>query len=255
MMPRRTTARGIFAAVALAGATMADPVAAACTSETASTLYARARQAFEAKRYDESVTLLHIAYDCDPNPVYLGNIARAYEEAGRQNDALDAWRAYLNATTDERERAQIEARIAILARKIDDLDRLEREKRAAEERRAAEADRSTQPTPEPAAHRRRVPVSTWAFAGVAVVGFGSFGWFWWKGVDRATDLRDSCAPSCSHDDVSSARTRFVIADVALGVGIAAGVGAIVTYLASRSHGSRSQASSVAQGRALGEVAK
>jgi hypothetical protein len=33
-------------------------------------------------------------------------------------------------------------------------------------------------------------------------------------------LHETCAPACSHDDVTALKTKLLIADIALGVGVA-----------------------------------
>jgi tetratricopeptide (TPR) repeat protein len=163
------------------GTTAAESARAACTRDGASDLYTDARRAFDDKRYDDSIELLRRAYACDPNPVYLHNVARAYEEANRPKDALAAWRAYLEVSKDERERVQVQGRISTLSKMIDDLDRLEHEKEAAEQARlAAEAVassrpvRTTLPPPPPvtsvAAPSRHVAAGAWLLSGVGASG-------------------------------------------------------------------------------------
>src|SRR5215471_3549775 len=124
----------VLAALGLAA--LSAPAAAACPPNAATSMYAGAREAFDAKRYDDSITLLRMAYQCDPNPVYLGNVARAYEEPNRPKQAIAAWRAYLEVVKGEGERRQTEGRISALSKIVDDLERLEREKRDAEDSRA-----------------------------------------------------------------------------------------------------------------------
>lgn len=66
-----------------------------------------------------------------------------------------------------------------------------------------------------------------ALAGVAVVGVGSFAIFGIIGKSDVDDLQ-KCKPNCLEDDVSSARTKLIIADISLGVGIVAA--AVSAYL-------------------------
>src|SRR5262249_42600173 len=91
--------------VASVAVTMAHPAHAECAGQAAVSFYADARRAFEEPRYDRSGELLRQAYACDKNPMYLHNIARAYEESQRPKEALAAWQAYYAAVTDEHERA------------------------------------------------------------------------------------------------------------------------------------------------------
>jgi hypothetical protein len=61
-----------------------------------------------------------------------------------------------------------------------------------------------------------------AVGGAALVtsaGFGTSGWL------KARSLRSSCAPGCEESEVASVRTRLRVADVSLGVGVAALAGA------------------------------
>lgn len=68
-----------------------------------------------------------------------------------------------------------------------------------------------------------VPVAV--AGGVGVLGLGLFAGFGISGENAVDDLQ-KCKPTCNEDDVSSARTKLIVADVALGVGIVAiGVGA------------------------------
>src|SRR5262249_13056519 len=114
---RRMTDRslhGLCAAVTALTITIAPRQAHAdCSSGSASDAFEAARRAFDEKRFDESIELLQRAYACDPNPVYLGNIARSYEESNRWIQARGAWLVYLDAIKDERERERITERIAV----------------------------------------------------------------------------------------------------------------------------------------------
>jgi len=52
------------------------------------------------------------------------------------------------------------------------------------------------------------------------VGFGAFGVLGAVGLSKEGDLRDSCAGSCTQDEVDGVRNFYVAADVAGAVGIA-----------------------------------
>ncbi len=74
------------------------------------------------------------------------------------------------------------------------------------------------PTPTPV---RSPPTLGWLFAGVAVAAFASETYFGVAGMNQRNDdlARGGCAPHCSAGERSSIQTKFVIADVALGVGV------------------------------------
>jgi hypothetical protein len=63
------------------------------------------------------------------------------------------------------------------------------------------------------------PIAGVVFAGVAVLGAGAFAYFAASGQSDVDDLRSSCAPRCAASDVSSARTKIAIANIALGVSV------------------------------------
>jgi hypothetical protein len=58
------------------------------------------------------------------------------------------------------------------------------------------------------------------FAGVGVAGLGGFAGLGAWGRASESKLEDTCAPTCSRDRVSGVRTKYLMADVSLGVGVA-----------------------------------
>lgn len=85
------------------------------------------------------------------------------------------------------------------------------------------------------------PLSAWVFAGVAVVSFGMEAYFGLSGLSDRSNLENTCGPShsCQSSDVDSVRTKFTVADIALGVGIvSAGLSA---YFFLSHHGSDASA--------------
>jgi hypothetical protein len=77
---------------------------------------------------------------------------------------------------------------------------------------------------------RGVPVLSWVLGGVAVAGVGAFAYFWASGTGRVSDLRDSCSPFCTSEQIDDARVPLTTARIALAVGVAAGIGAVIVYL-------------------------
>lgn len=76
------------------------------------------------------------------------------------------------------------------------------------------------PPPKPPATTEAPGPSSWAyvFGAVAVVGGASFGYFGATGLAKRNAL-DDCQPHCLQNDIDSARTRFLIADVSLAVAV------------------------------------
>jgi hypothetical protein len=100
---------------------------------------------------------------------------------------------------------------------------------------AGEPSRSPSPSPSPLPPRsagptREVVAAAIALGGVAAVGGGLFAYFATTAESAADHLRATCAPNCNPGDVSAIRTREIVANVSLGVGIgavAAGLGALL----------------------------
>ena len=64
--------------------------------------------------------------------------------------------------------------------------------------------------------------------GIGVLALGSFAVFGLGGKSDVSDLEKTCKPRCAESDVDAARTKLLIADISLGVGIVA-LG-VATYL-------------------------
>lgn len=77
----------------------------------------------------------------------------------------------------------------------------------------------TPPPPAPAKEQRSlVPVVI--LGGIGVVALGSFAFFGLSGKSDVSDLEaENCKPHCSQDRVDKARSKLIIADVSLGIGI------------------------------------
>jgi hypothetical protein len=85
------------------------------------------------------------------------------------------------------------------------------------------------PPPEEVETHRPVPWTVFALGGVAVAGTAMFIGFGTSGVSSRKSLLGSCAPFCDQSAVQSVRTRFIVADVSLGVGVAAAAASVVTF--------------------------
>ncbi|MDB4936207.1 MAG: hypothetical protein JWP87_3179 [Labilithrix sp.] len=64
--------------------------------------------------------------------------------------------------------------------------------------------------------------------GIGILALGSFAIFGLGGKSDVSDLEKTCKPHCAETDVDKARTKLIIADISLGVGIVA-LG-VATYL-------------------------
>lgn len=77
---------------------------------------------------------------------------------------------------------------------------------------------------------RPVPTLTYVLGGVAIAGLGAFAGFGAWGLSQKKSLEDSCAPLCSPSETDSVKTKFLIADISLGVAVASTVvGAVIFF--------------------------
>jgi hypothetical protein len=93
------------------------------------------------------------------------------------------------------------------------------------------------------------PVAFWVLAGVGTVALISFGTFAILGQKEYSDLESECAPRCNPGDSDSVSTKFLIADISLGVAIAAYAGAAYVYFARPGADAPAALSSGSRGRA------
>ncbi len=126
--------------------------------------------------------------------------------------------------------------------------------RASEKGRAVEVQFGTEPAGAPAAaagstkparkstpgaaseSSAEAPFAAWVFAGVALVAFGTEAYFGISGLsDRSVLQAQPCArtATCSPGSVQSIRTKFAVADVALGVGVVSAAVSAYLLLTSR----------------------
>lgn len=83
----------------------------------------------------------------------------------------------------------------------------------------------------PGERRRGAPVGPIALGGAGLALGVAGGVLWGLGRSAHDDMESTCAPAgaCSSGDVSAARTKLVVGDVLMGLGVASLVGAAVWY--------------------------
>jgi hypothetical protein len=85
-------------------------------------------------------------------------------------------------------------------------------------------------TDKDAAASRPIPLGAIVLGGVGIAGLVTFGVLAISGKNQRTSLQNTCAPSCSQDDITKVKADYIAADVALGVGAGALVSAGIWYL-------------------------
>jgi len=75
-----------------------------------------------------------------------------------------------------------------------------------------------------------VPVASYVLGGVALASLGAFAYFAVTGKDEYDELTETCGHDCTPAQVEDGKRAYVIADVALGVGIASAAAAVIVFL-------------------------
>jgi hypothetical protein len=91
---------------------------------------------------------------------------------------------------------------------------------------------------------RKVPVASYVLGAVGVAAIGGGVVLRLLGSSKFDSLQTSCSPACTSSQVDPVKTKYVLSDVAFGVGAAAVVGSIVIYAAAPRHAEPSMAFSV-----------
>jgi hypothetical protein len=89
-----------------------------------------------------------------------------------------------------------------------------------------------------------------ALAGVGALGLGGFAVLGWTGWRKEKDLSGTCAPACGSGPVQSVRTRYLLADISLGVGLAAAGAAVYLHFRHRAGPPERDAGALAWGAAF-----
>ncbi len=121
--------------------------AAPASRATAPELFDQSRTAYKSGDFAEAARLLERAYQLDPDPTLLYNLARALENDGDHRKARVAYEQYLRARPDARDRKIIEARIKKLWARQHQADAIVAEQqRLTAERAALEQSRTEAPS-------------------------------------------------------------------------------------------------------------
>ena len=83
----------------------------------------------------------------------------------------------------------------------------------------------------PVSLERPTPASVYVLGVVGIVGLGAFAGFALAGNSKKSDLdAQNCKPNCAQSDVDSIKSKYLLADISLGIGVVALGAATVLYL-------------------------
>lgn len=229
------------------------PSVASASPREFNKLVKQAERLYEAGKYKESAERLIEAYAYQPHPRIIYNIARAYDQAGELDLALEYYQRYVNSSegTDptllkrsalsiDRIRALVEAQQKARQQDAEQQAKLEAEAREAQERAAREEEAKRRAEQELRARERaqaeaaasahkRNRILSFVLGGVAVAGLGTGTFF---GVQaNAAKGQFTAAETVETKQQLEGRTRSnaLIADVGFGTGVVAAVVAVLLY--------------------------
>ena len=104
----------LFAKLFLIGLVVAGAAAADAAPKSAKGHYERGVKEYNLRHFVEAISEFEKAYQEDPAPVLLFNIAQSHRKLGNSEEALFFYRRYLEAAPKSENRADVEKRIADL---------------------------------------------------------------------------------------------------------------------------------------------
>ncbi|MCB9593834.1 MAG: tetratricopeptide repeat protein [Sandaracinaceae bacterium] len=110
---------GRFVSALTTGSLVLCLTAAAAAQEDARALFMQGQAAYETGDYNTAVRLWTRAYELDDRPLLQYNLAQAYERLGQLDQAVTAYRIYIDHTPGDDQRAtNARARIASLEQRV-----------------------------------------------------------------------------------------------------------------------------------------
>lgn len=106
--------RSSLVLVALALATPSVAAAQTESQKQARQLYGEGVELFKAGEFGDAAKKFQQAYDIDPSPILLYNLARAAEEMGQAKAAVGHYKAYIARFPEAEDKAEVERRIRTL---------------------------------------------------------------------------------------------------------------------------------------------
>ena len=239
----------LAAAMVVSGASpaMAESPEDAVAEPSAAALSDQAVAQFERGNYDDAIELFEQAYAKDPQPNYLYNIARVYEEKGDFAAAVDRYQQFVGEPrVDLEARENAIARLKVLREALEQL--------RPEPELESEPDAASEPPPARVVRRSEVPerdvappdrVRKARIAGYTLMGVGGAalvvgGVFGGLAVGKANDADDAEFVDSAMGMRERARTQAKVADAMLvSGGVLVGVG-LVAVLATLGKKNRRQ---------------
>lgn len=221
--------------------TLLVATAAAAANAKATALARDAEKAYKDNRYQDAAELLRQAWEADPVPKFLYNMARAHDQAGALEPAVEAYGRYVALPSDEtdaelakkanlaleRVRTQVAQRETAKKSPDSSRQRPEAEPRGAAALKVeAKAGTEGQSALGKLGTRR---IAALAAGGAAVVGLGLAVSFGLVANGSRAAFGGATTVADKRNFESATRTQAAVADVSLVVGLGAAVAALVLF--------------------------
>jgi len=184
--------------------------------EDARALFQEGSRLFEAGAYEEALARFGQAYELTGRVALAYNVGLCLERLGRHGEAATWFSRYAETMPPGEERSTLEERI----RRLRARDAARRGTGAGETEASVEHDAGDGGFPV-------LPAVLLVASGVALAAGAVFGVL---AAGEDSSLDEGCSPRCSADQVSTLRTYVTVADVALAIGVVAGVTGVVLLL-------------------------
>jgi tetratricopeptide (TPR) repeat protein len=217
--------------------------AQARTPQQLNTLVRQAERLYESGQYRESAEKLIEAYVHSPHPRLIYNIARAYDQAGDLELAVEYYQRYVGTTEDadptllrrsglsiDRLRELLKQREQTRRREAEEQARLEAERAEAEQRALREQEarrRAQQQLNQRGASTRRT--AAFVLGGAALAGLGTGAGFGLSAQSAKDDFRAAQTLQDKQRLQASTRQRALVADGAFVVGGLSAIAAVLLY--------------------------
>lgn len=237
----------------LAVLTLVVPLVATAANSNFNRLVKEAERLYEAGKYKNSAERLIEAYAYSPHPRIIYNIARAYDQAGELDLALEYYQRYVgskegtdptllkrSALSIDRVRGLIAQRDAEQKKQAEEQARVEAEAKAAREKAERETAAKKQAEEElrareiasakaRASARSTSRIAAYALGGVAVAGLATGTIMGLQA--NSTKGRFTQAETVADKErfAGQTKTNALIADAGFGIGVAAAIAAVLLY--------------------------
>jgi tetratricopeptide (TPR) repeat protein len=212
-------------------------------------LNAAAVEAFKNKEYDEAARLFEAAYDKNPEPNYLFNIGRVYEEKGDFESAIEWYDKFIHLPE-----VELQAREIALER-LRVLRAIVAESKAEQE----EAQPKDEPEPQPDDEGKRKPTPPLRIAGYVLLGVGGAALiagaaFGGAALQRNNDLDSLNTLEQRNDAIDKGKRNALVADsLFIAGGVIALTGLVLTLASLKKGKGKSQRASVTPSIARGHA--